>query len=107
MQSIQVPDNLGMYVSVITGVLLTISETLPYIKDIKSNGIIQYIIEVLSKKSANMGHVERDPLLLDNIHQQIKEIQKQLEELTNQRVLINDYEKDKKITIVIESLSQT
>lgn len=39
------------YFSIVTGIMLTISEILPYIKVIKSNGITELIVSNLLKKA--------------------------------------------------------
>jgi hypothetical protein len=39
-----------LYISIITGLLLTVSEILPYIKTVKSNGIIHLITNFLLEK---------------------------------------------------------
>ena len=104
----QLWESSGFYVSIITGVLLTISETLPYIKKVKSNGIIQFLLETLRTKGANSG--ETTPLLSDNDRyaqcvQQMQNIQDQLDTLHKHTLLIKEIEMDKKLTIIIESMS--
>lgn len=106
-------DTIGFYVSIASGVLLTISEILPYIKTIKSNGIIQCIIDTLRRKGSDS---ELDPLLnnetkLDTLNQQMNTLEEQmntLEEQMNilqkQRLVISKIDTDKKLTIVIESV---
>lgn len=42
-----------LYISIISGMLLTISEILPYIKNIKANGIIHLITNFLVEKYYN------------------------------------------------------
>lgn len=42
-----------LYISIITGLLLTVSEILPYIKTVKSNGIIHLITNFLLEKYYN------------------------------------------------------
>lgn len=39
-------------ISIISGVLLTLSETLPFLTNLKSNGILEVLINVLKKKFA-------------------------------------------------------
>lgn len=59
MSSDNVETNIGFYVSIVTGLLLTVSETLPYISSIRSNGIMQLITDTLLKKRGNL-QVEND-----------------------------------------------
>ena len=40
-------DDFSFYISIVTGLLLTISETLPYINSIKSNGILHLVTDTL------------------------------------------------------------
>ena len=49
-------------ISLVTGALLTISETMPFINKIKSNGIIHSIVNHL-KYSITQSHQETRPLL--------------------------------------------
>lgn len=42
-----------LYISIISGMLLTISEILPYIKNVKANGIIHLITNFLVEKYYN------------------------------------------------------
>jgi hypothetical protein len=44
-------NEITFYISIISGMLLTISETLPYIKSIQGNGIIELLVNFLIKKS--------------------------------------------------------
>lgn len=99
-------DTIGLYVSMASGVLLTISEILPYIKTIKSNGIIQCIIETVTKNQENRD--ESNPLLdnairLDNLTKQINVLQEQMNILQKQRLVISEIT-DKKLTIMIEHM---
>jgi hypothetical protein len=65
-------NKITFYISIISGILLTVSETLPYIKNIKSNGIIELLVNFVVKKSlttqsttsaVNIPTNERTPLL--------------------------------------------
>lgn len=65
-------NKITFYISIISGILLTVSETLPYIKNIKSNGIIELLVNFVVKKSlttqsttsaVNISTNERTPLL--------------------------------------------
>lgn len=42
-----------LYISIISGMLLTVSEILPYIKNVKANGIMHLIINFLVEKYYN------------------------------------------------------
>ena len=46
-------DDFSFYISIVTGLLLTISETLPYINSIKSNGILHLVTDTLLKRNSN------------------------------------------------------
>lgn len=101
-------DSIGFYVSVISSILLTISETLPYIEKVKSNGIIQCIIETIRHRG-----LPTRLLWPDDLHQQINKLEEQVDTIQEQvdtiqeqqkhKLVITDLEKDKKMTIVIES----
>jgi hypothetical protein len=52
--------NPALYVSIITGFLLTVSEILPYIRNVKANGIIHLITNFLLKKSMTIGNTRED-----------------------------------------------
>jgi hypothetical protein len=60
-------------ISICSTVLFTISEALPYISKIKSNGILQFLIDVLSKPqsprppSNTQGEIEQIISLLKDI----------------------------------------
>ena len=49
-----------LYISIISGMLLTISEILPYIRNVKANGIIHLITNFLLKKSMTIGNTRED-----------------------------------------------
>jgi len=113
------------YVSLVSGALLTISEIMPYITKIQSNGILHSITNFLTSKGAqatNGSDPEARPLLSQSEPQHLKnndpqllqqylqqyleqhrEISKKIEELksASARVSINELD-DKRITIVIE-----
>jgi len=68
------------YIITIVGILLTISELLPYIKTIKSNGIIQLIINFcifLLKKDRNVINDETEQLLENFLEERLHEIDTQ------------------------------
>ena len=44
-------NEITFYISIISGMLLTISEVLPYIKNIRGNGIIEVLVNFLVNKS--------------------------------------------------------
>jgi hypothetical protein len=44
-------NEITFYISIISGMLLTISEVLPYVKSIRSNGIIEILVNFLVEKS--------------------------------------------------------
>ena len=46
-------NEITFYISIISGMLLTISEVLPYIKTIRGNGIIELLLNFLVKKSSS------------------------------------------------------
>jgi hypothetical protein len=62
--------NITLYISILTGLLLTISETLPYVQNINGNGIIHLITNFLIKKTLTNNLVnnneERQPLINNN-----------------------------------------
>lgn len=50
----------ALYVSIITGLLLTVSEILPYIKNVKANGIMHLITNFLVQKSMIIHNTQED-----------------------------------------------
>ena len=81
-------NEITFYISIISGMLLTISEVLPYVKSIRSNGIIEILVNFLVEKSninansntnvqnassnTNVQNDERTPLLTEsNISSQV------------------------------------
>lgn len=81
-------NEITFYISIISGMLLTISEVLPYIKIIRGNGIIELLVNFLVEKSninansntnvqnassnTNVQNDERTPLLTEsNISSQV------------------------------------
>jgi hypothetical protein len=60
-------QDIAFYISIITGFLLTISETLPLIKSVRSNGILDLVINFLKTKFdnrlSNLNNSENEPLL--------------------------------------------
>jgi hypothetical protein len=58
-------EDISFYVSIATGFLLTISEVLPYITSIQSNGILELIINNLLKRSNRTGTDEENARLLN------------------------------------------
>lgn len=58
-------EDISFYVSIATGFLLTISEVLPYITSIQSNGVLQLIINNLLKRSNRTGTDEENARLLN------------------------------------------
>ena len=74
------------YIITVVGILLTISELLPYIKTIKSNGIIQLIINFcifLLKKDRNVRNDETEQLLENFLEERLHEIDTQAQNKTN------------------------
>ena len=65
-------NEIEIYISIFSTLLLTISEILPYVRSIKSNGVLQLVINILKKfiKNTNNSNqpienqpIETDPLL--------------------------------------------
>lgn len=99
-------ESISFYISITTGLLLTISEMLPYIKKIKSNGIVEYITDKLYKKSQN-EHVLIEDNSVDDLHidleHEISLLKANVNKLQLARLIINESSIDNKITIIIES----
>lgn len=94
------------YISVATGILLTISEILPYIKSIKSNGIMQCILSFLVSKTTSTEHeplLDADTDVIKTLQERIDGLQVELKRLQNTKLVINELEDNKKITIIIET----
>lgn len=47
--AVQQQDNLTYYASIISGILLFVSEAMPYISKVKGNGIIQVLVNSFTK----------------------------------------------------------
>ena len=72
-------------ISVVTGILLTISETLPFFKDLNANGII-HLLATIGKNKESVEYVqsiEREPLLKDSIEVKLETINDTLSTITN------------------------
>lgn len=66
------------YIITVVGILLTLSELLPFIKTIKSNGIIQLVIGFcifLLKKDKKDSNNETEQLLENFLEQRLNEIE--------------------------------
>ena len=66
----------ALYVSIITGLLLTVSEILPYIKNVKANGIIHLITNFLLKKSMTINNTRED-LQQDDTEENVQDEERQ------------------------------
>lgn len=69
-------DNTAFYISVISGGLLMLSETLPYLSKVKGNSILQVILELVNKKQQE---VKTEQNKLDVILEKLDEVKKILE----------------------------
>ena len=81
-------QNFSFYISILTGSLLTVSEILPYINSIRSNGILHlctnicnYLINKSPRSNINDNDTERQPIL-----QQPQNLTSQNVNLTSQNV---------------------
>lgn len=54
-------NEITFYISIISGMLLTISEVLPYIKIIRGNGIIELLVNFLVEKSNTNTNTNSTP----------------------------------------------
>jgi hypothetical protein len=84
---------ISLYFSIASGVLLTISEILPYISEIKSNGITQFLINKILQNKPKNDNTHTNDDKLDNILEK-------LDELVQRKVSVLDID-DKHITIEI------
>jgi len=75
--------DLTYYISIASGALLTISEFLPYISQVKGNSIVQVLLNACSKlnQARNDSGINREQ---DRLEEQIAELTKQVEELKSQ-----------------------
>ena len=71
--TVQQHDNLTYYASIISGILLFISEAMPYISKVKGNGIIQVLANSFTKYEETKQKEE------DNVKQKLDLIMKRLE----------------------------
>lgn len=75
-------------ISVVTGILLTISETLPFFKDLNANGILHLLATIGKNKESvqlveSLESLEREPLLKDSIEVKLEIINDTLSAMTN------------------------
>ena len=70
-------DNLAYYASIVSGILLFISEAMPYISKVKGNGIVQVLINSFTKYEEAKQQEE------DVMKQKIDLILKHLETIEN------------------------
>jgi hypothetical protein len=71
-------------ISVIVGILLTISESLPFIKSVKAQGIVHFLINILINNTNN----ELRPLLYDHEPQLINQYEQESEFQQNREIHI-------------------
>jgi hypothetical protein len=90
-------ESISFYVSLTTGILLTISETLPFIKKVKSNGILQCIIDALTKPNST-NNDESSHLI--TCKDKIEDLQDQINNIRSHPSFT--FDKDSKVTILIE-----
>jgi hypothetical protein len=84
------------YIITVVGILLTLSELLPFIKTIKSNGIIQLVIGFcifLLKKDKKDSNNETEQLLENFLEQRLNEIEGS--EIEGSEIEAQDKDKDK------------
>jgi hypothetical protein len=77
-------DDLSFYVSIVASCLFTVSEVLPYIKAIKSNGIMECIVSIFKKQKDSYIELDMEPTL-----NQI------LQEVQTLKLMINSNQTDK------------
>jgi hypothetical protein len=71
----QQTNDITFYISIISGALLTVSEIMPYISQIKGNGIVQVLINTFSKYEEKKKQEEQ------SIHSKLQEICSHLENI--------------------------
>lgn len=88
--------DITFYISIISSFLLTISELLPYIKSIKSNGILESFISMLE-------HFHYTKITNNNDTENIKDdhLQELINEIRSYKETFITYLNDKKINISI------
>ena len=96
------PIDITLYISIISSSLLAISEILPYIKSIKSNGILESIT-ILLKTLGNNNYIQIPENLDPNfnsvtLHNSLSEL---LHEIRSYKQILQSYLNDKKINISI------
>jgi hypothetical protein len=80
----QIVSNLPYYASIFSGLLLTISEALPYLTKVKGNGIIQVLINAYGQYGEKKKQEqEQEQAQEKKTEQKIDEILVRLEELKN------------------------
>jgi histidyl-tRNA synthetase len=93
-------NNITLYISIISSCLLTISEILPYIQKIQSNGIMELIISFLKNKNNynpiidNSSNEESQNKLYDSLNSLTNE-------LNSCKQVLQNYLNYKKINISI------
>lgn len=80
--------DITLYISIISSCLLAISEILPYIKSIKSNGIIEFlqiiIKSLLDKRYIQIPEYTPNQAIYDNISNNIISYNNSIIDLTNE-----------------------
>ena len=72
-------NNMSFYVSIFSGILLTVSEFLPYLTKVKGNGIIQVLVNSYSKYEEDKQKEENEfKKKLDDISNRLEQIEKTL-----------------------------
>jgi predicted RNA-binding protein with EMAP domain len=98
-------SNITFYLSIISSSLLAISEILPYISQIKSNGILQLFISFIKSFKQNNEYTPLNPenVLQENetIDSLYNSINSLINELRSYKDFLNSYLHDKKINISV------
>ena len=97
--------DITFYISIVSSFLLTVSELLPYIKTIKSNGILELFVSILKKMSNNTQFENGGYSQIINENKDSENIKTLLIDLTNEirsyKETFITYLNDKKINISI------
>jgi hypothetical protein len=101
-------ENITFYISIITSSLLAISEILPYIKVIKSNGIIECFLQIFKTligqqyiqlpQNANSINYENNINLSNNLQNSLVDLTNELKSFKD---IFQNYLNNKKINIDI------
>ena len=96
--------DISTIISVISGILLTISEILPFFKNLDSNGIIHLLVSISKNKTSLLEEIE--PLLINNEECHCK-VDINLSDINNSLCCITDKIEQSKVEMSLSDINNT